>query len=287
MSNCQHHTCRYRKWEEETGFVDFPNPKLSKPPKMLTKSPVNPNASMSGPVSFPNSSQGGHLLPQAQYGVNNSVAGNSRPNSAHISPAHISPAHISPAHISHAHSAFSPIMSAQTHESLAYASNDYAERPGHAFAGNETNPAFSAPSTSQAFANPTSSSHAYSNPTTSSSHAYSNPTSSSHAYSNPTTPSHAYSSPAPSGHAYPSPLQSGPAPLGTNSVSMQMLDTENGGGGATQQQPSKPRLKLSDHNFLHLLAIFVGCMSFNMTSAFTSGALGHRLGECIVFFDIY
>lgn len=39
------------------------------------------------------------------------------------------------------------------------------------------------------------------------------------------------------------------------------------------------KFKLSDHNLIHLVAIFLACMTFNVTILFTSGALGHRLGE--------
>ena len=87
----------------------------------------------------------------------------------------------------------------------------------------------------------------------------------------------------PSNFRYVDPSQSGQVNCdlihsGSNPTpsTLQVIDAENGDAASPG---TKPRLKLSDHNFLHLLAIFVGCMTFNMTSAFTSGALGHRLGR--------
>lgn len=50
------------------------------------------------------------------------------------------------------------------------------------------------------------------------------------------------------------------------------------------QQPSSASSPRFGHNYLHLLAIFVASMMFNVTMLFTSGALGHRLGRRRQFF---
>ncbi|KAK2159868.1 hypothetical protein LSH36_144g02056 [Paralvinella palmiformis] len=46
------------------------------------------------------------------------------------------------------------------------------------------------------------------------------------------------------------------------------------------------KFKLSDHNLVHLVAIFVACMTFNVTILFTSGALGHRLAGPLMTSDM-
>ena len=223
--------------------------------KILSDSKTSPTSSstMSLPATLQNSDKPGPL-------------GYSRPS--HTGPSCTGPPHTGPSSTGSSHT--NPSLTS-SHSHLSQATPSYTNPsqtdPFH------TDPCPSAPY----FSGSSHQSRAYFGPTPS---APKQPDSfqSSNPFSNSSNSGHAYVGPA-----HPGPVQPGSSHNNPASSSLQMIDTESGSG----QRSGRPRLKLSDHNFLHLLAIFVGCMSFNMTSAFTSGALGHRLGECLYFMHIY